>query len=119
MAQEGEKSDCEKKQSVFHDILRSDLPQSEKDSSRLKREAFALLAAGTITTASTLALITYFILADSEVEESLREELKNVTAGFPEEVPRWADLEKLPYLQGCIKEGLRFVPCPCLSLPAN
>ena len=56
MAQEGEKSDCEKKHSIFHDILRSDLPQSEKASSRLKKEAFALLAARTRTTASTLAL---------------------------------------------------------------
>lgn len=109
VAQEGKKSGVEMKQSVFHEILRSDLPPSEKDSSRLKREAFALLAAGTITTASTLSLVTYFILADPEVEKRLKRELKDITADFPEKVPHWADLEKLPYLQGCIKEALRFV----------
>ncbi|KAL4947493.1 cytochrome P450 [Aspergillus filifer] len=94
VSREAEKESTEKKQSVFHDILRSELPPSEKDSGRLKREA-------------TLSLITYFILADPEVEKRLREELKGTACGFPEVVPRWADLEKLPYLQGCIKEGLR------------
>lgn len=89
-------SNFEGKQSVFHDILRSDLPRSEKDSARLKREAFALLAAATITTAGTLALTAYYILANPHIEETLREELKDVTACFPEEVPRCADLEKLP-----------------------
>lgn len=92
------------------------MPASEKDSARLKREAFALLAAGTITTAGTLALITYYILADPVVEKRLREELKDVAPSFPDQVPRWADLEKLPYLQGCIKEGLRFVPRSILVL---
>lgn len=85
------------------------MPEPEKDPARLKREAFALLAAGTITTAGTLALITYFILENPTIEKRLREELKEVTACYPKEVPRWADLEKIPYLTGCIKEGLRFV----------
>ncbi|PYH98894.1 cytochrome P450 [Aspergillus ellipticus CBS 707.79] len=81
VAREDEKEGLEKKQSVFHDILRSDLPTS--------------------------SLITYFVLADPEVKKRLEEELKDITAGFPEVVPRWAELEKLPYLQACIKEGLR------------
>ncbi|KAI0895194.1 putative benzoate 4-monooxygenase cytochrome P450 [Annulohypoxylon nitens] len=95
------------KASIFHHILQSSLPDSEKDSGRLQREAFALWAAGTITTASTLSIITYYILADPLIEKRLREELKGVTDSFPQELPQWADLEKIPYLAGCIKEGLR------------
>ncbi|KAK6206499.1 hypothetical protein LQW54_007681 [Pestalotiopsis sp. IQ-011] len=107
ISKETEYDEFHEKTSIFHHILRSDLPASEKDAPRLKREAFALLAAGTITTASTLTLIVYFILADPSVEKRLREDLKGVTAKYPAEVPRWADLEKIAYLAGCIKEGLR------------
>ncbi|KAI4592711.1 hypothetical protein KJ359_010470 [Pestalotiopsis sp. 9143b] len=107
ISKETEYDEFHEKTSIFHHILRSDLPASEKDAPRLKREAFALLAAGTITTAGTLTLIVYFILADPSVEKRLREDLREATAKYPAEVPRWADLEKIPYLAGCIKEGLR------------
>ena len=110
MASKSKHNDLDQKRSIFHHILTSDLPEPEKDPARLKREAFALLAAGTITTAGTLALITYFVLENSTIQNRLREDLKEVTACYPGQVPRWADLEKIPYLTGCIKEGLRFVP---------
>lgn len=95
--------------SVFHHILRSDLPETEKATDRLNREAFALLAAGTITTAANCSFITYFVLKSPEIEARLREELGRSIMNFPQEVPRWAELEKLPYLTACIREGLRFV----------
>ncbi|KAL8786839.1 MAG: hypothetical protein Q9195_008032 [Heterodermia aff. obscurata] len=109
VAKESNHDDFDQKSSIFHHILTSDLPEPEKDPARLKREAFALLAAGTITTAGTLALITFFVLENPSIEKRLREDLKEITACYPKEVPRWADLEKIPYLTGCIKEGLRFV----------
>ena len=109
MAKESKHDEFDQKSSIFRHILTSDLPEPEKDPARLKREAFALLAAGTITTAGTLALITYFVLENPTIKKRLREDLKEVTAHYPEEVPRWADLEKISYLTGCIKEGLRFV----------
>ena len=109
MAKDSKRDDFDQKSSIFHHILTSDLPEAEKDPARLKREAFALLAAGTITTAGTLALISYFVLENPAIETRLREDLKEATACYPEQVPRWADLEKIPYLTGCIKEGLRFV----------
>ncbi|KAI1869857.1 hypothetical protein JX265_003309 [Neoarthrinium moseri] len=107
ISKEKDHDEFHEKTSIFHHILRSDLPESEKDPARLKREAFALLAAGTITTAGTLTTITYFILANPEIEKRLRVELKRVTDCYPNQVPRWTDLEKIPYLTGCIKEGLR------------
>lgn len=109
MAKVSKHDDFDQRSSIFHSILLSDLPEPEKDPARLKREAFALLAAGTITTAGTLTLITYFILENPTIEKRLREDLKEVTACYPKEVPRWADLEQVTYLTGCIKEGLRFV----------
>lgn len=65
---------------------------------------------------STLTLIVYFVLADPSVEKRLREDLKEATAKYPAEVPRWADLEKIPYLAGCIKEGLRYMSSDSILL---
>ncbi|KAI0534564.1 putative cytochrome P450 [Xylaria digitata] len=98
------------KTSIFRHILQSNLPESEKDSARLQREEFVLLAAGTITTSSTLSIITYYVLADPAIENQLREDLKYVTSGFPQRVLHWTGLEKIPYLMACIKEGLRRSP---------
>ncbi|KAI0903280.1 putative cytochrome P450 [Ustulina deusta] len=95
------------KTSVFHHILQSNLPESEKDSGRLQREAFALLAAGTITTSATMSIITFYILANPDTEKRLRGELEVFWDGFTDKPVRWAELEKIPYLNGCIKEGLR------------
>lgn len=111
VSNETKRGKCEETTSIFHELLRSDLPDSEKDTARLKSEAFAILAAGVVPTTGTLRLILYYILANPRIGTRLREELKDVTAGFPERVPSWADLEKIPYLTGCIKEGLRFVQC--------
>lgn len=108
IANEEKNGGCEEKTSVFHHVLRSDLPLSEKDPARLKREAISLLAAGTLTTSATLSITVYYVLANPDIESRLRTELKNITACYPEQVPTWASLEKVPYLVGCIKEGLRF-----------
>ncbi|KAI1282958.1 putative benzoate 4-monooxygenase cytochrome P450 [Xylaria sp. FL0933] len=107
IASKGDISEYDKT-SIFHHILKSNLPESEKDSGRLQREAFALLAAGTITTASTLSIITFYVLANPHIESRLRDELKGYWSGLGNnQSPRWAELEKIPYLHGCIKEGLR------------
>ncbi|KAK8859684.1 benzoate 4-monooxygenase cytochrome P450 [Apiospora arundinis] len=92
--------------SAFHHVLCSDLPETEKTTDRLNREAFALLSAGTTTTAGNCTFVTYFVLKQPQVETRHREELRGATQGFPDRVPRWAELEKLPYLTACIKEGL-------------
>ena len=66
-----------------------------------------LLGAGSATTARTLGLISYYTIANPHIKERLQKELESVTAGFPENPPKWADLEKVVYLQAVIKEGLR------------
>jgi cytochrome P450 len=83
------------------------MPDSEKKPERLVLELMAIMGAGTATTSWILTLTTYHILADPAKEKRLREELQEVMSDFPERMPRWAELEKLPYLTACLKEGLR------------
>lgn len=93
--------------SLFRHIVNSDMPESELSVDRLSKEAQVLLGAGTVSTARTLDFITYYILANQNVRATLQAELKDVMATYPEKIPSWAELEKLPYLQALIKEGLR------------
>jgi cytochrome P450 len=92
---------------MFHNLLRSDIPESEKNSERLNAEAVAFLGAGTYPTAATLIFVAYYILANPEIEERLRTELKDVMAGFDDDVVSWVKLEQVEYLTACLKEGLR------------
>lgn len=95
--------------SVFHHVLASPIPESEKSIQRLRAESMIMLLAGTLAGAHTLTFLLYYVLANSEVEKCLRHELKGagVFEGYPAKIPRWADLENLPYLRGCLREALR------------
>lgn len=95
------------KSSIFRYILCSDLPEEEQSVERLSREAMVLLGAGTATTARTMGFICYFALAKPHIKKRLREELADVMSTFPEQMPRWSQIEKVPYLRACIREGLR------------
>ena len=95
--------------SLFRYILNSDMPESELSVERLTKEAQVILGAGTASSARTLDFISYYILANPLIRSRLGEELKDVMANYPREVPSWAQLEKLPYLQAIIKEGLRYL----------
>ncbi|KAI4152138.1 MAG: hypothetical protein L6R39_001889 [Caloplaca ligustica] len=74
---------------------------------RLAKEAQVLLGGGTTTTARTIAYISYYILAKPDIRGKLQQELQGVMASYPQHVPSLAELERLPYLQALIKEGLR------------
>lgn len=93
--------------SIFRHIVSSDMPESERSIERLSREAMVLFGAGTATTARTMGFMSYYILRNPHMRERLGNELKDIMAAYPNDLPRWSDLEKLPYLQAIIKEGLR------------
>lgn len=95
--------------SLFRHILNSDMPESERSDDRLAKEAQVLLGGGTASTARTLGFISYYILANPDIRSRLKEELRETVADYPERVPSWMELERLPYLQALIKEGLRYV----------
>lgn len=86
-------------------------PDAEKAQVRPTTEEHAadtllLLVAGTDTTAHTLTIATYNVLKQPKIFKKLQTELR-------EAIPRKdmllqsAELEKLPYLRGIIKETLR------------
>ena len=108
---EGKTVQGDARNTLIEHLLTSDmLPESEKATSRLTGEFIAILSGGTMTTARTLSTITYFVLADSTIQEKLREALAGPMSGYPEKMPRWADLERIPYVAACVKEGLRYEP---------
>lgn len=80
----------------------------EKSSSRLAEEAQNLLAAGTDSTANTLAALTYQLLTHPQILQKLRAELQEA---IPEgSLPIFPNIENLPYLSAVIQEGLRLHP---------
>lgn len=91
---------------VFHELLNSDAPDSEKTLRRLLEEAQTVVGAGTITTAHILSTISYHVLANPPVLEKLKAEL---CAAMPTPNTKLSlqQLERLPYLSACISEGLR------------
>jgi cytochrome P450 len=95
-------------QTIFHGLLQSNLPESEKESMRLAEEASVLLSAGTDTTANTLAAITYHLLANPHILQKLRTEIRDtIPEGY---LPSFSTVENLPYLSAVIQEGLRLHP---------
>ncbi|KAI1305537.1 cytochrome P450 [Xylaria venustula] len=106
-----EKREDQKWKSAFHHLLSSDIPESEKSAKRLKAESMIFLLAGTLAGAHTLSFIVFYVLANPAIEKRLRDELSTVFGGSDADgklkIPTWAELEKLPYLRGCLKEALR------------
>lgn len=104
----------QKQRTIFHEIVESDIPEEEKRIQRLADEADVVMAAGTGTTAETLAVMCFHILNDPDILERLTKEIQPVTQNGQ---LRWQDLEQLPYLTAVIKEGLRICPGVTARLP--
>jgi cytochrome P450 len=96
---------------IFHGLLSSTLPDSEKDSARLAEEANVLLSAGTDSSANTLSAITFHLLSNPPILRKLREELeKAIPDKDDRQFPGFNQVEQLPYLSAVIQEGLRLHP---------
>ncbi|KAF2261425.1 cytochrome P450 [Lojkania enalia] len=91
---------------IFHSLLQSDLPESEKETGRLAEEAVLLVGAGTHTTSWVITVITFHLLSNPTLLRRLKDELKSVIPA-PSSKPLLHDLEKLPFLTAVLKEGLR------------
>ncbi|MCJ1434247.1 hypothetical protein MMC27_003614 [Xylographa pallens] len=91
---------------LFHDILKSNLPENDKSVARLKDEALIIVAAGTLTTSWALSLAVFHLLSSPEILSKLKVELKAAIPNVdsPVSLPQ---LEKLPYLTAVIQEALR------------
>lgn len=93
---------------IFHAVLDSKLPSHEKTVGRLADDAQMMVMAGTLTTASTLEVITFWLLRKPNTLQKLKDELRTVMPSA-EDVGRvpLTTLEGLQYLTAIIKEGLR------------
>lgn len=91
---------------LFHEILDSKLADSEKTIPRLREEAFQLVGAGIITTAWTLSVATFHLLANPRILRKLKEDLTSAIPDPSVSVPLEV-LEGLPYLVAIVQEALR------------
>jgi cytochrome P450 len=92
---------------VLHEILQSNLPESEKTVERLWQEAQIFTFAGTETVAWTISVMTFYLLSIPAVLKKLKLEL-NKAIPDPGKMPEWKVLERVPYLSAVIQESLRF-----------
>ncbi|KAF2681339.1 cytochrome P450 [Lentithecium fluviatile CBS 122367] len=91
---------------IFHTLLQSDLPTSEKETSRLAEEAVLIVGAGTHTTSWCLTVSTFHLLSNPTLLMRLKAELISAHPD-PFTKPSLHELEKLPFLIAVLKEGLR------------
>lgn len=86
-------------------------PNAEKGQVRptvdeLSADSLVWMMAGTDSTAHVLTLATYQVLIDPTIQRKLQAELREAMPS-KDVLLTWAELEKLPYLRGVIKETLR------------
>lgn len=91
---------------IFHELLRSDLPPEEISLPRLIGEAQVVVAAGQVTTAHYLRTTTYHILANPDIHRKLKAELLEAIPN-PDQMPFLPALEHLPFLSAVVTEGFR------------
>ncbi|KAI0454917.1 putative cytochrome P450 [Xylaria acuta] len=84
----------DEKPTLFRHIVTSDMPTSEQSVERLSRETMVLFGGGGAA-------------RQPKIEERLKEDLAPLMLDFLNNLPRWTDLEVLPYLQAIVKERLR------------
>lgn len=93
------------RRTIFSELLESDLPPTEKSSTRLTDEALVLVGAGAETTAKTLVQLTFHLTSNPTILQKLRTELRTVPR--PNERFSLTDLRQLPYFTAIVYEGLR------------
>ncbi|KAM7222665.1 Cytochrome P450 [Rhypophila decipiens] len=93
-------------ETIFHELLSSDLPKEEISLDRLHHEAMTIVGAGDHATKWALTIATFYILENESVHRRLKKELTEAIPD-PDEIPPWVELEKLPYLSAVITEALR------------
>lgn len=79
---------------------------------QLESETLTQITAGSDSTASALRMTLHFIVTTPSVQSRLLNEYHSANAAgkITRPVIRDAEARKLPYLQACIKEGLRMYP---------
>ncbi|KAJ5909662.1 hypothetical protein N7504_004305 [Penicillium tannophilum] len=100
---------------------------AEKKSRELTKEhliseAIVMFVAGTDTTAAALAVTLHHLLQQPDIYRKLQDEVRTVIPTLDSR-PTVPELDALPFLNACVKEGLR-ISCPSRTrlprtVPAN
>lgn len=106
-----------RKDTIFAQILSSDLPEHELSDQRLIDEGVLIATAGSETTAWAITITTYWLMKSPDVLAKLRQELSTVEIPAGDPVAPWTSLEQLPYLTAVIKEGVRMAGGMLSRLP--
>ena len=91
---------------IFHELVKSDLPPEEKTVGRLNDEAQLVVAAGLVTTAWALSVTSFHIVNQPRIFQVLRNELEEAIPDINAPL-NWQQVEQLPYLNACMREGIR------------
>lgn len=89
---------------IFSEIINSAKNAEDRSKDRLRSEARTLVSAGTDTTATTLTVAMYHILANADIIATLKAELLEAVPD-PSSMPSLSTLENLPYLSAVIAES--------------
>jgi cytochrome P450 len=92
---------------ILFEMLRSDLPESEKHIKRLNEEAQLLVAAGLLTASWAMTVAAFHIIDQPAIYHELRAELAPIVSGKDISALHWSGVENLPYLNACVREALR------------
>ncbi|KAF2456731.1 cytochrome P450 monooxygenase-like protein [Lineolata rhizophorae] len=97
------------KMTIYHALMDKDSYQNGTvpSAGSLYEEAQALMFAGGDTTGNTLMMCSFHLMKNPEAHAKLRMELRAAWPDIHQPSPSLRELEKLPYLNGVIKEGLR------------
>jgi cytochrome P450 len=89
-------------------MLTYDLPPEEFAKRRMRDEAQTLVGAGLTTTAWSLSNAYFYIIENRDIQANLRKELIQAIPDLQApDAFNFRKLESLPYLTGCVKEGIR------------
>ncbi|KIX02127.1 uncharacterized protein Z518_08066 [Rhinocladiella mackenziei CBS 650.93] len=91
---------------LFHEMLNSDLSPKEKSVNRMVQEAQVIIGAAILTTSWAAAVASFHIINNPEIFGKLRIELEEAIPDLNTKLD-WQNLQQLPYLNGCVKEGIR------------
>ncbi|GKZ27267.1 hypothetical protein AbraCBS73388_004042 [Aspergillus brasiliensis] len=107
----------EKYTAIYPTIVEDEqIPESEKEFSRLADDAIFLLLAGTDAPGRALVMTLYYILRHPGVHERVRAELCTSWTDSSTE-PGLTTLRELPYFTAVLKEGLRLSALVTTRLP--
>jgi len=91
---------------IFHHLLRSNLPPAEKRLPRIWQDGTSLVGAGVETISNTLCVTLFHLLRNPSSLSRLRAELATAIPD-PTCIPPLYQLNHHPYLSAVIEEGLR------------